>query len=64
MRVRKLSKYLRRGQNRKVGGIKRGGGKLGQGAGALKKRGGMEPLYEVCMYSLAICSGFTGAGLH
>ena len=46
-----------------MGRGKKGGGKLGQGAGALKKRGG-GPLYEVCMYSLAICSGFTGAGLH
>ena len=64
MRVRKLSKYLRRGRNRKVGRDKKGGWQVGSRGGCLKKRGGMEPLYEVCMYSLAICSGFTGAGLH
>ena len=43
---------------------KRGCGKLGQGVGALKNGGGLEPPYEVCIYSLAICSGFTAAGLH
>ena len=45
-------KYLKAGGTEKRGGrtkiLKRGGDKLGQGAGALK-RGGLEPPYELCI---------------
>ena len=53
----------KRGEGKQRFKKKRGWGKLGQGGGALKKVG-LEPPYEVCIYSLAICSGFTAAGLH
>ena len=42
-------KYLKMGWNRKEGkgnkDFKKGGGKLDRGVGALKRGGGLEPLY-------------------
>ena len=50
-------KYLKRRWNRKEGqgnkDFKKGGGKLGQGVGALK-RGGMEPPYELCSFKKSV----------
>ena len=52
MRVGETVKYLKRGWNRREGRRRKilkegGGGKLGQGVGALKKRGGEGPPYEL-----------------
>ena len=50
-------KYLKRGVEQKRGGetkILKWGGKLGQGVGALKRGGGLEPTYVLCIFILFI----------
>ena len=51
MRVGELSKYLKRGWNRKEGkgnkNFKKGGGQDGSRDGCLKKERGLEPPYEL-----------------
>ena len=46
-------KHLKRWWEKKRGGktkILKRGGKLGQGVGALKRGGGLEPPYELCIF--------------
>ena len=60
MRVGETGKYFIRGWNRKAGrgnkDLKRGGGKLGQGVGALKKGGVETPLWAMIKCSHFITS--------